>query len=157
MSNIKAEFGSSTAITCTLASLASAGSRQSTVVDNGTNKFIDALLNISVKTNGSAPSGDKAVYVYGYASEDGTAYSGEASGTDGSYTPSSPTNLVLIGRVECPAASTTYKAVFAIAQAFGGRLPRKWGIVIKNATGNALDSTEGSHQKTYTGVYYTSA
>lgn len=156
MSDIKTAFGTSTAITCTMASLASAAARQSTVVDNGTNKFVDALVNISVKTSASAPSGEKAVYVYVYGSEDGTNYSGEASGSDASYTISSPTNLTLLGRIECPAASTTYKGVFSVGFAFGGRLPRKWGIIIKNATGNALDASEGSHQKTYTGIYYTS-
>lgn len=156
MADIKTAYGSSTGITCTMASLASGSARQSTSVDNGTNKFVDALVNVSARTNGTTPSGEKAVYVYAYGSEDGTNYSGEASGSDSAYTMASPTNLILLGRIECPSASTTYKGVFSVASAFGGRLPRKWGLVIQNATGNALDSSEGNHQKTYSGVYYTS-
>lgn len=159
MSNIKEEFGSSTGITCTLASLASSATvgRASAAVDNGTNKFIDALLTVAVKLATGSPANDKAVYVYGYASEDGSNYSGEASGSDAGYTQQAPTNLVLIGRIECPASGAlTYKGVFRVAPAFGGILPRKWGIVIRNYTGLALDSTEGNHIKTYTGIYYTS-
>lgn len=159
MANIKAEFGTSTAITCTLASLASSATvgRESTAIDNGTNKFIDALLTVSVKLATGSPANDKAVYVYAYASEDGTNYSGNATGSDASYTQQVPTNLTLLGRIECPSSGAlTYRGVFRVAQAFGGVLPRKWGIFIRNYTGLALDSSEGNHIKTYTGIYYTS-
>jgi hypothetical protein len=43
----------------------------------------------------------------------------------------------------------------SIASAFGGIMPRKWGFVIQNFTGQVLDATEGNHQKTYSGVSYT--
>lgn len=153
------KYGTSTAITCTLASLASSATagRGSLVVDNTTNLFVDALVTVAVKTSASALANDKVVYIYVYGSEDGTNYVGssaEAEGTDAALTFDSPTNLKGPVALSCPAISTTYKTVFSIAQFFGGAMPRKWGIVVLNYTGQALDSTEANHQKTYTGVTY---
>lgn len=156
--NIK--YGTSTAITCTLASLGSSASvaRGSAVVDNSTNLYVDALVTVAVKTSNSSLANDKAVYVFLYGSEDGSVYSGsssEAEGTDASLTIDNPSNLR--GPIVLSAIATvqTYRAVFSVAQFFGGIMPKKWGIVVLNYTGQALDSTEGNHQKTYTGITYT--
>lgn len=162
MTTNKILYGTSTAITCTLASLASSSTagRSSVAVDNSSTLFDDALVTVAVKTNGSAPTGAKAVFAYVYGSEDGTNYDGssaEAEGTDIAVTFDSPTNLKGPVLISCPAASTTYKKMFAVASLFGGVLPRKWGLVIQNQTGNALDTTEGNHVKTYSGVNYTDA
>lgn len=155
-------YGTSTAITCTLASLASSASagRGSAVVDNSTTLFVDALLTLAVKTSASALANDKACYLYFYGSEDGTAYNGssaEAEGTNAAVTLDSPTNLKGPVVISCPASATTYKWVGSVAQFFGGVLPKKWGFVLQNYTGQALDATEGNHQKTFTGVTYTNA
>ena len=162
MASVKVAYGTSTAITCTLASLASSSSagRGCAAVDNTSNLFDDALVTVAVKTSSSALANDKACYIYVYGSEDATNYNGssaEAEGTDAAVTLDSPTNLLGPVVLACPATSTTYKTVFAIAQFFGGNMPRKWGVVVQNYTGQALDSTEGNHQKTYTGVTYTVA
>lgn len=144
MSRLKTEYGTAgQAITITLASLGAGSSRESTVVDNTTDRFLDALVQVKVRTNGSAPTGDKAVYVYGYGTADnGTTYPDTVTGSDAAITLTSPTQLRLLGVINCPAASTTYKSPpFSVASLFGGVLPLKWGIVITNATGNALDST----------------
>lgn len=155
-------YGTSTAITCTLASLASSATvgRGCAAVDNGTNKFDDALLTIAVKTSASALANDKCCYIYLYGSEDTTTFDGssaEAVGTNAGVTVDSPTNLKGPFVLSCPASSTTYRKVIAVASAFGGVMPVKWGFVLVNYTGQALDSTEGNHQKTYTGVTYTNA
>lgn len=156
-------YAASTAITCTLASLASSATagRSSAAVDNTTNKYDDAMVTVAVKTSASALANDKAVYVYVYGSEDGTNFNGssaEAEGTDVAVTLDSPTNLKGPVVISCPAISTTYNTVIgSIAAFFGGIMPRKWGLVIQNYTGQALDATEGSHIKTYTGITYTSA
>ena len=159
----KIAYATSTAITCTLASLASSATagRGSAVVDNTTNLYDDAMLTIAVKTSASALANDKACYVYLYGSEDGTVYTGssaEAEGTDAAVTLDAPTNLRGPYVLVCPASSVTYRLVIgSVAGAFGGVLPRKWGFVLQNYTGQALDSTEGNHQKTYSGVTYTNA
>ena len=156
--NIK--YATSTAITCTLASLASSATvgRQCTVVDNTANLYVDALLLISVKTSASALANDKAVYVYVFGSEDGTNYDqddGVIGTTDAAYTINAQSNLKGPGIISCPTVSKVYTRVFSIASFFGGLVPRKWGFVIVNYTGQALDSTEGNHIKTYTGITYT--
>lgn len=155
-------YAASTAITCTLASLASSSSagRGSAAVDNSANKFDDALVTVAVKTSSSAMANDKAVYAYVYGSEDGTVFDGssaEAEGTDAAVTIDSPTNLKGPVVISCPNSSVTYKKTFSIAQFFGGVMPKKWGLVIQNYTGQNLDASEGSHQKTYTGITYTNA
>jgi hypothetical protein len=40
-----------------------------------------------------------------------------------------------------------------VAAAFGGVLPEKWSIAIRNYTNLTLDATEGNHKKIYQGVY----
>src|SRR5258706_5463087 len=106
----KISYGTSTAITCTLASLASSATagRGCTVIDNTSNLFDDVLLTIAVKTSASALANDKAVYVYLFGSEDGTVYgssSAESVGTDGAVTLDSPTNLKGPFIINCPAVS----------------------------------------------------
>jgi hypothetical protein len=130
----------------------------SAVVDNTSNLFDDALLTIAVKTSSSALANDKACYIYIYGSEDGTNYSAssaEAVGTNASVTIDSPSNMKGPVVLSCPAVSVTYRTVISVASFFGGVLPLKWGFVLQNFTGQALDATEGNHQKTYTGVTYT--
>jgi hypothetical protein len=156
-------YGTSTAIPCTLASLAGSSATAGqgcAAVDNTSNKFDDALLTIAVKTSASALANDKACYVYLWGSEDGTVYnasSAEAVGTNASVTIDNPTNMRGPFPIGCPAVSQTYRVTISVATAFGGILPRKWGFVLVNFTGQALDSTEGNHQKTYTGVTETIA
>lgn len=158
----KIVYGTSTGITCTLASLASSATaaRGCAAVDNTTNKFDDAMLTVAVKTSASALANDKACYVYLYGSEDGTIYSGssaEAEGTDAAVTIDDPTNLKGPYVIACPASSVTYRLVIgSVASAFGGVMPRKWGFVIRNYTGQNLSATEGDHTKSYTGIHYES-
>jgi hypothetical protein len=156
--NIK--YGSTTAITCTMASLASSATagRSCAAVDNGTNLFDDVLLTVIVKTSASALANDKACYVYLYGDEDGTTFnasSAENVGTDVAVTLDSPTNLKGPFVIACPAVSVTYRGVWSIAQAFGGVMPRKWGFVIQNYTGQALDASVAS--ASYSGITYTNS
>lgn len=161
MADLKQAFGSSTAITCTLASLTSSATaaRESTVVDNGTNLYLDVMVAVAVKLQTGTPSSDRAVYVFAYASEDGTNYTDNATGSDAALTMRSPSNLRPLGTINCPdAGGLTYKSgPMSLAKAFDGVVPRKWGVVIRNSTGVTLSATEGDHSKTYTGVYYQTA
>ena len=157
MANIKQEFGTSTAITITLNDLASSATagRESTVVDNSTNKFIDALVYVTVNVGAGTPANGKCAYIYAYGSEDGTNYTDNATGSDAAITLRDPTNLRLVAVISMPTASLTYKVVFNIASAFGGALPRKWGIVVRNHCGIALAAS--ANVASYSGIYYTSA
>lgn len=155
MADIKLAFGTSTAITITLGSLASSATagRESTVVDNSANKFMDALVYITVNIGAGTPANDKCAYVYVYGSEDGTNYTDNATGSDAAITLNNPTNLKLVAVISMPTASLTYKVVFSVASAFGGVLPRKWGIVVVNFCGIALAANNNA--ASYSGIYAT--
>lgn len=149
-----------TAITCTLAGLGSGASRESAWVDNTSNLFLDALIQVKIKTNASALGSDKAVYIYAAAITDPTSpvYPDTCTGSDGTITMNNPTQLPLLGVIWCPTAATSYvMAPKSIAYLFGGTLPPKWGLVINNATGQALDATTGNFLVAYQGVYATSS
>ncbi len=157
MPNVKLEFGTSTAITITLANLASSATagRESTVVDNSANKFLDALVTVILNVITGVIVNDKAAYIWVYGSEDGTIYTDNATGTDAAITPEDPTCLRLVQVIPIPTSLKAYEVVFSIAQAFGGVLPRKWGIVVRNYCGLALAATGSS--ASYSGIYETVA
>lgn len=154
MATLKNLYASSAALTITVASLATASSRASTAVSNSTNLYLDALVTVKVKTgaSGTASTGYLTVYAYG-SIDGGTSYSDGVTGTDAAFTVATANNLRMLGVVNAVANATTYTSVpFSVAQAFGGTLPEKWGIVISNNTGGTLDATGGNHAITYQGV-----
>jgi len=153
----KVTYGTSTAITITLASLAQGAARECTAVDNTSNLFLDAIVYVAVKLQTGTPGSDKQVIIYAYGSEDGTNYTDNATGTDAAVTLRSPANLMVIGVIATPdSGGLTYKSnPMSIAKAFGGVMPRKWGIVIENRTNVTFSATEGDHVHTYTGITLT--
>jgi hypothetical protein len=157
MADIKANYGSSNqAIGITINSLANDAKRESSAVDNSVNCFLDALVQIKVATNTAADStGDKSVYVYACATSDnGTSYSGNASGNDASFgsDPQQLGNCRLIGVLYAPTQNKIYESdLMSIASAFGGLLPQRWSVVIHNKTGQTLKSSDCS--AFYQGVY----
>jgi hypothetical protein len=158
MGDIKQEFGTSGAITVTLASLAGAAARQSAFVDNGTDKFFDVMVYLAVALQAGTPADLKRIQVYAYGSEDGTNYTDNASGSDAAITLRVPTNLRLIGVMATPdSGALTYKSEPMSLRKQFGFLPRRWGIVVVNRTNVVFSATEGDHKKSYSGVYATSA
>ena len=158
MASIKLVYGSATAMTVTnlhsLASSATAG-WQSAVVDNTSDLYLDALVQVVFDFANTAPANSKAVFVYAYAGLE-TTYTNPASGSEGAITLTDVTttaqNLKLLGIVPYNTADEVVEsAVFSVAQAFGGVLPPKWGVVIANYTGAAL-AASGNTVK-YTPVY----
>ena len=146
---MKIAYGNSTAITITLNGLASSATagRESTAIDNTINKFLDALVTVTLKAADAALANDKAAYVYAYGSEDGVNYSDLATGLDAAHTPKvSP--LIKVIPLE---QNVSQRVIFAIAQAFGGVMPRKWGIIVRNYSGQALAAAGNS--VSYTGIY----
>lgn len=160
MTTANIAFGTSTAITCTLTSLASSATagRQSTVIDNTSALAIDALVTVGVATNASTPAADKACYVYVSGSEDGTNYDMDDAApgaSDAAYTINAATNLKGPIIISCPTASKTYRKTFSVAAMFGGVMPRKWLIVVCNVTNNNLSTT--AIGCSYTNITYTNA
>lgn len=155
MATIKPLYGSSgQTFTVTLASLASGSARESTVIDNSTNLFLDALVMLKLKTGAGTIGTDPYAYVYAYATVDGgTTYTDPATGSDAAITLTNNTKATLLGWVNLAATATTYKGgPWSVARAFGGYLPQKWGIIVLNNCGVALDATEANHAKLYQGI-----
>lgn len=155
MADIKAKFGTNgQTITLTLASLANNSARQSTVVDNSANLYLDALVQLKIKTGASGVASTGYINIYAFATVDGgTTYTENAGASDAAITLTVPPNAVLIGRINCVANATTYySSPMSVAAAFGGVLPEKWGMIVENKTGGTLDSTGGNHTVKYQGV-----
>lgn len=147
MSIIQGKYGTNNqALTITYTSLGNTNMRQSTAVDNTVNLFLDALVQLKFKTAAAATSANGYVAVYAYGTSDGgTDYTDGATGIDGAFTPTVPTNVRLIGIINAVANSTTYVGgPFSVATAFGGVLPDHWGIIVENQTGAALDAAVAS-------------
>ena len=144
------QYGTSTALTITAGSLASAANRSSSAVTTSTtNNITNILLTVKVLTTTTAPSGNKQVIIYGYMSEDGTNYLGASGivdnvdGTDKALTAiGSPSNLIPLGTIQLNqgANAVTFTEVIEVTSRFGC-IPPKWGIVLYNDAGTALGAT----------------
>lgn len=156
-SSIKNSYGTEAqAITCTLTSLASSATagREGLVVSNLTDLFSDVFVFARVKLDTGTIGNDKRVYVWAYGTVDVATplYPDTITGADAAITFNSPINLQLLGIIECPAQSTSYKAgPWSLAQLFG-TIPEKWGIAIQNYTNIALTAVAGDHKVLYQGV-----
>jgi hypothetical protein len=157
MSDIKARYGTGNQpIAVTINGLANDAKRESAVVDNSADCFLDALVQVKIATNTTADStGDKSVYIYAYGTVDGgAACSGNASGSDATFgaDPQQLSNCRLIGVVYAPTQNKIYESdLMSVASAFGGFLPQQWGIIVHNRTGQTLKTSDCS--AVYQGLY----
>jgi len=158
MANILAAFGTiGQTITITVDSLAASTTvgRASTVVDNSSNLYLDALVSGVFVSSSSALAGSKSAYIFAYALLDGSShYTDGVSGSDAGFTRTDPPNLPLVAQVNMPSTSSSYRfGPYSIAMVFGGVLPDHWGVVVFNDTGQAFST---GNSITYQGVYATS-
>lgn len=162
MADIRTGYGASgQALTITLTGLADSATvgRQSTSVDNASNRYLDALISAKFGLTTGTISAPSAVFVYAYASVDGgSEFPDTVAGTDGTITINSPTQLKLLGAVYCAAQSTVYKGgPWSIAALYGGRMPERWGVVVINDCGIALSGTAGDQAIEWQGIFATSS
>jgi hypothetical protein len=152
----KPQYGlSNQPVTITLASLANGSARASTAINNSATLYEDVYFFVKVTTAASSVSSTGYVNVYGYGSVDGgVTYPEGITGTNSAPTLSNPPNLVLLAQVNANANSKTFTAgPFSFCRLYGlDRLPQRWGLVVRNNTGAALNSTAGNHAITYQGV-----
>jgi hypothetical protein len=157
MATATTNYGSSAAITLTLTSLGNGSWRQSTVVDNSTNKYLDALAGGSVQV-GTSPTANSAIEIYAYGERDDAGnYTSGASGSDGSYTADGEEDelkLLEVITVDGTSDQDYEWGPVSVAQAFGGILPRKWGLVFKNGTGAAFNGTGSNNETKYQGIKF---
>lgn len=161
MAEIKQAFGAEqTLVVTALQSLANSATAgwQSAVVDNTTDKFLDAMVYFILDFAVTAPANSKGVYVFAYSGI-GTSYTSPASGAEGTITLPDVTlnalSLRPVGFIPYVTADEVVESPhFSIALAFGGVMPPKWGVVLMNHSGSAL-AASGNTAKYY-GVFATS-
>ena len=161
----------STALTITLASLATSSTmvagRESTVVDNTSNKYLDARVFGQI-TTGTSPTTAKTIAIYVYApikiaSSTFTypaATTTNLTGADAAATfEAEQRNMLRLGRAISinSTSDRAYSFSFNVAPLFGGFLPTKWGVWVTHDTGVNLNATSGNHWIHYTGLKLDSA
>lgn len=123
-------YGTHTALSGNANSLANAGFASLGVIDFGSAPPHLCWVQVSAQA-GSTPSGNKAVYIYARSSLDGTNYSDSGSSAN-------ELNLRRVGTISLTDTSAHTSAAWEIASAFGGGLPPKVEIVVKNDCGVSL-------------------
>lgn len=146
MSVSKPLFGTSVVLTTTalqtLASSALAG-WESNAIDNVSDEAIGVLITVQITLASGSPVNDKTVYIYIYESEDGTLFTDNATGSQGTLTRRDPTNMKLLGTIACPTSGAlTYTGIFQYSSFV---MPRKWGVYINNFSGLAFTAAVVSY------------
>ena len=160
MATVSMDYAATASITCTVTSITNGSYRQSTVVDNSSTKYVDALLGGSIQVGTTPTSGGTLdIYVYGER-DDAGQYTAGCSGTDGAYTADGEEDELFHAysiTVDADSNIDYEWGPVSVAQAFGGTLPRKWGVVFKNSTGATTHATGTNNEFRFTGVKYVSA
>lgn len=140
---IQAKFGAATAMTCTLASLASSTAgvgRQTTLVDNSTVKAPKVRI-VGKVTTGTSPTANRAIYIY-LLRGDGTLTTDGAGASDAGLTVVSARLVKSIPTSN--ASDTTYTFDFVIDDP-----GPSWGLAVVHDTGVNLNGTGGNHALRY--------
>lgn len=143
-------------ITCTLANLAHGSMRESSMIDNTSNKYLDVSLQLALITSNNLPVGaDKSVYVYFYGGVKPNQLTYPVTGTDAAVTVASAGNLIGPFVIAVTDQSATIETIVpSVATYFGGVLPPYWGITVYNQTSCSLGAEA---TKSYLGITETIA
>jgi hypothetical protein len=162
MADQKIAYASSASVGITLASLASdtnsLAGRESDVISNASNLYVDYLLSGVITTASSGLSNGKSILVYVYAQQtDSPTYPAGITGSDAALTVTSDevrdAGLLLAACMSTNnTGSTAYSfSSVSVASCFGGSIPQRWGCWVTHDTGAAL----ASGTLTYQGIYGT--
>lgn len=158
MATTRMSYAAKADVTITLTNLPNSGVRSSTVVNNASNLYIDALVGgrFVAPTGGSVNSnGVTRLYAYG-SSDDGVHYSDLSSGTDINHTLNG--NAFFLGHVVMDASGETVSfGPYSVAAVFGGMLPKYWGVMVENATGRGFNNNADHYSVWYQGVNFDTA
>lgn len=166
MATATPNYSANTAITMDLANLASSstflGGRESSQIDNTTNKYMDAMVSgqISVGTTPTANT-QIVVYVWGADTSLATTALDVLDGTDSAETL---TNTGILANLRVGAVLPVFAATsdiaylvlpFSVAALFGGLMPKFWGLFVAHNTVAALRNTAvNTNSLEYVGVKY---
>jgi len=149
-----------------LANLASSATfvagRESSQIDNTSNKYIDALVSGKVSV-GTTPTANTtiAVYVWGADTSLATTAIDVLDGTDSAETL---TNIGILGALRLGAAiavpantsDVAYEVLpFSVASLFGGVMPKFWGLYVAHSTAvNLRNTAVNTNSFEFVGVKY---
>lgn len=165
--DIKIAYGSSSALTITLASLPTTDAnllagREGTWIDNTSNLYADYLIAGKI-TTGTSPTVNKSIQVFVVGLMEDSTYPDVFDGTDSAKTVSSAgtkNNICKPVAVMVVSASSDVTYSFgpvSVASCFGGVVPKKFGIFVVHDTAVNLNSTGSNHAIYVTPVYSTVA
>lgn len=153
--DIKLVLPASVQATITVAGLASDSAvligRQSTVFDNSTNKYLEALVAARFTTGTSPTAGRIELWAFGALNDAGPTYPDTFGATDASVTATSRditfSGCALVGSVSTDATSNRTYPIrpVALETLFGGDLPTLFGFFVVHNTVAALNATAGNH------------
>lgn len=161
-------YSSNTAITFDISSLGTSSTfvsgRESTEIDNTSNFYVDALVNIDGITGhaSTAPTIGQVIrlYLWGADTSLGTTPIDVLDGTDSAETlghVSVLNSLILVREAVVTVATAGlvyYLQPFSVASFFGGLMPKFWGLYLAhNHTGALAASQSGLFS--YNGIKYT--
>jgi hypothetical protein len=166
MATATVNYSSNTTITMDLINLASSstglGGRESSQIDNTTNKYVDAIVSGFVSV-GTTPTANTtiSVYVWGADTSLATTAIDVLDGTDSAETLS---NAGVLGSLKLGATAsvpvTTSDFIypilpFSVNQLFGGTMPKFWGLYATHNTGvNLRNTSVNTNQFEFVGVKY---
>lgn len=164
MADVKIYYVSPSDATITLASLASdtnlLAGRESSVIDNSSNLYLDYLISGKV-TTGTSPTTARSIEVWAVGSWDGTNWPDVFDGTDSAETITSANHKASICRfvasmsTDATSDRTYHFGPVSMASVFGGTLPPKFVLFVVHNTAVNLNATAGNHQIRIQPVYET--
>jgi hypothetical protein len=148
MATTTINYSSNTAITMNLSALAASATyiagRESSQIDNTTNKYLDAIVQGSF-TVGTTPAitGGLAVYVWGADTSLATTALGPLDGTDSDESlTTTQLGMLKFGAFAPVLVNTSdtkyWIPPFSVAALFGGIMPKFWGLYVSHSMTAAL-------------------
>jgi hypothetical protein len=136
--------------------------RESSQVDNTTNKYVDVLVSGSVSV-GTTPTANTSILIYVYGAETSLATTAidVLDGTDSAETLTNVgiLNALRLGAaINVPAATTDvqyFVLPFSVAALFGGVVPKFWGLFVAHNTAvNLRSNAINTNSFEYVGIKY---
>jgi hypothetical protein len=145
---IKEKYSTSTALTITLGGLGNGIARQSTIIDNTSDRYSRVIVYAKIK-QGTSPSSNRTVTAY-LIRDDNHGTNHRTDGAGASDATITILNATLIGVLNNKASAVTGDLLYG--EFIIDNPGPKWGIAIQNDTGVALDSTGSNHWVRYLGI-----
>lgn len=159
-------YSANTTITMDLANVGTSSTfvlgRESSQIDNTSNKFVDALVSGTVSV-GTTPTANTVIGIYVYGAETSLASVNldVLDGTDSTVTLNNVGILAALkigATVTVPVNTSDFKYIvlpFSVAALFGGVMPKFWGLFVSHNTAAPLrNNAVNTNSFEYVGIKY---